>query len=353
MNTEGGKISVGRWMQEVGPEGDVALSSRVRLARNLEHLPFPNRAADDQLRQIQGQVDRATRQQPIPELAQVRSIDLSDYPALEREVLVERHLISPLLAQHPLYRSVILQPDETLSVMVNEEDHVRIQAIVSGLNLEEALGIAQRVDDFYAQRLDIAFSSELGFITACPTNLGTGLRASVMLHLPGLVMTGAIRQAVEAASQMHLAVRGLYGEGSNALGNIFQISNQITLGRTEKDIVRSLEVATRQLVGQERAARQALLNQAQTALDDRVNRAYGLLRFAKAISSEEAMRLLSDVWLGMDLGLLPASDKAAWRSLLIIIRPATLQKLAGRELEPAERDRFRAGIIREQLARNG
>lgn len=335
-------------MRGNGPEGDVVLSCRIRLARNLKDIPFPRIASEKQLLEVSEAVEAATAKAPAA-LGRLRVLRLDDLPDIERAALVERHLISPMLAQNPSHRAVVLRDDEAISVMVNEEDHLRIQTMFPGLDLDKALALADEVDDAYEQVLDVAFSPELGFLTACPTNVGTGLRASVMVHLPALAMTGQIQKLVKASSQVGLAVRGLYGEGTQSVGNIFQISNQLTLGRSEEQIAGHLASVTRQVVGQEREARGRLLEQARLAIDDRVHRAFGLLGNVRSVTSQEAMALLSDVRLGIDLGLIKDIKPEVLKDLLVAIRPATLQKLVGRSLGPDERDIERASLVRSRL----
>ncbi len=345
---QGGVLS--RWMRENGPDGDVVLSSRVRLARNLKGIPFPRIASEKQLEEVMDAIESATQRAPAS-VGRLRVLRLDDLPGIERVALLERHLISPMLAQNPDHRAVVLRDDEAISVMVNEEDHLRIQAMFPGLDLDEVLGLTNLVDDFYDQALDIAFSPQLGFLTACPTNVGTGLRASVMVHLPALAMTGQIQKLVTASSQLGLAVRGLYGEGTEPVGSIFQISNQLTLGRTEEQIVNHLASVTRQVVAQEREARGRLLESSRLAVDDRVHRAYGLLANVRSVNSQEAMVLLSDVRLGIDLGLIKDVEPTVLKDLLVAIRPATLQKLVGRSLGADERDIERASLVRARLAK--
>lgn len=339
-----------QWMEGTGPSADIVLSSRVRLARNIDELPFPHRMSEEQGKQVLDVVGEAVaRINRSRELGKLEMTPLASLTPLDRQVLVEKHLISPQLAQDARHAGVILRQDESISVMVNEEDHLRIQCLCSGLQLEEAHALAGRVDDALEQTVGYAFDEQRGYLTACPTNVGTALRASVMMHLPALVMTNQIGRVLTAISQLGLAVRGLYGEGTEAIGNIFQISNQITLGQTEEDIIANLKGVTRQIIDQERAARDALLKGTRDQLEDRVCRAYGLLGNARIMSSEEAMRLLSDVRLGIDLGLLPNLAPRALNELLVVTRPGFLHKLANQELTPFERDLKRASLIRERL----
>jgi len=339
---------VSQWMRGVGPDRDVALGSRIRLARNLTRIPFPGVAGDEQAAEVVRRVRAAVEQSP--ELRHLNFVEISSLSPLDRHLLVERHLISPRHAQDVKHKAVVLRDDEVVSVMVNEEDHVRIQVLMPGLQLIAAWELADKVDDAFEQHLPYAFHEERGYLTACPTNVGTGLRASVMVHLPALVSTDQINRIIGAVGKFGLTVRGLYGEGTQALGNIFQFSNQVTLGHAEMDIIQHLINVTRQVIDQEREARQTMLKRSKTLLEDRVNRAYGILAYARVLSSQEALQHLSDVRLGIDLGLIDGLKPEILQELLVAIRPAHLQKRVGRELTPAERDVLRATLIRERIA---
>lgn len=339
---------VSEWMKGVGPDKDVALGSRIRLARNLTGIPFPAVADERQAAEVVRQVREAVARSP--ELRGMHFVEMESLSSLERHLLMERHLISPPHARGGRRKAVVLRDDEVVSVMVNEEDHVRIQVLMPGLQLMPAWRLADKVDDALEQRLPYAFLEERGYLTACPTNVGTGLRASLMVHLPALVSSGQVGRIVQAVGRFGLVVRGLYGEGTQALGNIFQFSNQVTLGHSETDIVHHLINVTRQVIDQEREARQMLLRRNKTALEDRVARAYGTLAHARLLSSQEALQLLSDVRLGIDLGLIDGLKPEILQELLVAIRPAHLQKRTGRELSPAERDVLRAALIRERIA---
>ncbi len=342
------------WMMGGGEEGDIVLSSRIRLARNLEGIPFPNRADAGQLAAVVAEMKNSVTDlnHMNPEKPErYEFAELDKFSALERYVLVEKHIISPNHAQQPDNRAIIIRNDAAVSIMVNEEDHLRIQCLASGLNLTEALFMANRIDDALEAKCSFGFNEKVGYLTACPTNLGTGLRASVMAHLPALALTKQINRIVNAATQLGLTVRGLYGEGTEAVGNIFQISNQLTLGYAEKEIIENLSSVVRQVVDHERNARNVLLSESEEALSDRVWRAYGLLRYARSISGQEALAKLSEVRLGIDLGIINEAPASIFNELLVTTRPNYLQKLAGaRQDEPIERDRLRALIIREKLA---
>ena len=334
-------------MKGTGPDRDVALGSRIRLARNLAGMPFPGVAGERHATEVVRQVRTAVEQ--AAELNHLHFDAMDALSPLERHLLVEDHLISPPHAREGQHKAVVLRDDEVVSVMVNEEDHVRIQVLMPGLQLSAAWELANEIDDAFEKYLPYTFSEERGFLTACPTNVGTGLRASLMVHLPALVTTGQVGDIIQAVGKFGLVVRGLYGEGTQALGNIFQFSNQVTLGHSETDIVQHLINVTRQVTDQEAEARQTLLRRNKTLLEDRVARAYGTLAHARVLSSHEALQLLSDVRLGIDLGLIDGLKPEILQELLVAIRPAHLQKRTRRESSPAERDVLRATLIRERI----
>jgi protein arginine kinase len=337
-----------RWMDGAGPDADTVISSRVRVARNVRGLPFPYLASDEQTAKVQQIITGAAaeRKEAFNEFTLLL---MEKLPPLEKQVLVEKHLISPFLARESHHGALLLRQDEAVSIMINEEDHLRIQAILPGLQLEEAWQEADRYDDLLEEGVNYAFDESTGYLTACPTNVGTGLRVSVMFHLPALIMTKQVNRLLGALSQVGLAVRGIYGEGTEIIGNLVQVSNQITLGQPEEEIIRNLSGVTRQIIAQEQAARQALLNDSRARLADRSWRAFGLLKNAQIMSSQEAMQLLSDVRLGFDLGLIKGVDRKLLNELLVIIRPASLQLLAGKELNGDERDLERPVQIKRRL----
>lgn len=341
--------ALSKWMEATGPASDIVLSSRVRLARNIEGLPFPHLMSEEQVEQVIKLVEAAVRELNLMGVApKVELYRLGTAAPLDREVLVEKHLISPHHARESR-AAVAISDDEAISIMVNEEDHLRIQCLFPGLQLDEAWKLASRVDDALEQKITYAFSEKRGYLTACPTNIGTGIRASVMMHLPGLVLTNQAGRVIAAMSQVGLVVRGLYGEGTEAIGNIFQVSNQITLGHTEEEIIDNLKAVARQIIDQENAAREMLRKEMKEQLEDRIGRAYGLLSSARIMTSEEAMRLISDVRLGIDLGIITNVKPRVLNEFLVLTRPGFLQKLAGKELSPFDRDVRRASLIRERL----
>ncbi len=341
---------VSAWMDGSGHLAQIAISSRVRLARNLREEPFPHLLSDNQGRSVVEKIKEAIG--PVNSAEPGLNLELAmlnELSQLDRQLLVEKHIMSPQHAGTPTNRAIIISEKEILSIMVNEEDHLRIQCLLSGLQLEEAWNRAVKTDDLLESRLNYAFDVRLGYLTACPTNIGTGLRASVMMHLPGLAMTNQANRVLQALSQLGLAVRGMYGEGTEAVGNLLQISNQITLGKTEDEIINNLSLVTKQVIEQEKMARNFLLKEAQDQLEDRIGRAFGVLTNARIINSQEAMGLLSDMRLGIDLGILKNIDHRDINELLVSTRPSYLQKISNHELSSQERDKKRAEVIRSKL----
>ncbi len=321
-----------------------AVSTRVRLARNVCELPFPARMTPAQREALISQVSAALLASPQDGFS---AVSLTDANRLEAQGLVERHLISPELAAGDKPRAVLLSRDQRLSVMVGEEDHLRIQALLPGLALETALAEAFRADTLLDGALPYAFEEERGYLTACPTNLGTGLRASVMLHLPILTETGALRAIANTAGKMGLAVRGLYGEGSKAHGALYQISNQVTLGLSEEEIVARVGSVVEQILAREAEALAAFREKSPSVFENRVWRALGLLQNARLLSAEEGIALLSDLRLG--LGILPGVEEETLSALLTDIQPVQLILRAGEMLTPEARDRLRADVVRARL----
>ncbi|MBI4370729.1 MAG: ATP--guanido phosphotransferase [Elusimicrobia bacterium] len=334
------------WAEAEGPEHEVVLATRARLARNLR-LPFPGRAGAAVLKRVLEQVLAAA---PKAGLKGAAVFKLSDLDETDRTFLVERHLASPALATRPAGRGVIVGERETLAVMVNEEDHLRLAALLPGLRLREAHAAADRLDDGLSAALDFAFRDDLGFLTACPTNLGTGLRASCLMHLPGLVMTGALGRLLEGLTRAGLVARGLYGEGTRVIGDFFQISNATGFGRSEAEILAALEKAAAAIVGREKEARAALSAEAsRTRLEDEVHRSAALLAAARLLSFEEAQHHLSRLRLGLALGWKLPGDLAAVNDLTLATQPAHLDLSAEKTLFPQERDALRASLVRRRL----
>lgn len=344
------QFSLSRWMEGSGPDIDIVISSRVRAARNITGHTFPCLASTDETAAVFNRINAALGGKPGLENFTFWPMNkLSD---LEKQALVEKHLISLFLARESNNGALLLREDEALGIMVNEEDHLRIQSILPGLQLEEAWGETDKLDDIIEEDIEYAFDQNYGYLTACPTNIGTGLRASVMLHLPALIMTRQIGRFLGTLPQVGLTVRGLYGEGTEVIGNIVQVSNQVTLGLSEEEIISNLHSVVRQVIEQEQNARQALLDKKRASLADKAWRALGLLRYAQVMSSQEAIQLISDLRLGYDLGLIKTVDHKLLNELLVLIRPGCLQLLAKRELNDRERNLERPVQIKEALDRH-
>jgi len=340
--------NLGEWLRGTGPDVDVVVSTRIRLARNIAGVPFTTRASKKQKSEIEARVREAVEKSLL--VPRLEYISVERLPQLDRLFLVERQLISRELAsalEGP--RGVAFDERESVSVMVNEEDHLRIQVMRSGLALEEAWAEIDRVDDDLEAKLNFAFHDRFGYLTACPTNVGTGLRASVMLHLPALGITKQIEKVFKALQRINLVVRGLYGEGSRASGDLYQISNQVTLGRAEPKLLEELREVIAMILNYERQARQALLKERRQGEQDRVARAIGTLGSAQMITSDETMELLSAVRLGIHLNLLDDLPASMVNQLFIQSQSAHLQKLTGQELDGEARNFARAKFLRKKL----
>jgi protein arginine kinase len=347
------------WLRGEGEAVDVVMSSRVRLARNLAGFPFMSGASPTDAQQT---LDLCRKQILASGLGErIIWFNLHESPPAERTLLMERHLIS---AQHVRGKQAngsggtdtprgvaVALPSERLSIMINEEDHLRIQIVRSGLALTDAFEDIDRVDDELESGLDMAYSSRFGYLTACPTNVGTGIRVSLMLHLPGLVITGEIEKAQRAARDMSLAVRGFYGEGSEAAGDFFQVSNQTTLGKSDEVILHEFQhEIIPKIIEYERASRRKLMDKRRSLLEDRVFRALGQLRHARLMSAEESMQLLSQVRLGVVLGLIEGIDQQTVTPLMLLTQPAHLQRVLGRQLTQSQRRVERATLLRDRLS---
>ena len=335
------------WMKGSGPHSDIVMTSRVRLARNLRGHPFPGFSSESQRMAMLHEVRPVV--ESLPEMKGGYSEEYSALSKIKKQVLVERHLISREHAARSTGCAVAVERKQSISIMINEEDHFRIQGIRPGLNLRSAFELVDRADTELEGRLPYAFDQRLGYLTACPTNLGTGMRASVMLHLPALVLTDQVNQVIKAVHKIGLAVRGLYGEGTDALGNLFQISNQHTLGERESEIILQIEKVIERVIASEQAARAKLREDNPTMLNDQVGRAYAILKYAHILSSKEALNLLSMLRLGADLDIIPGCDRSILDLLLLENQPAHLQLQARRELSAEERDGLRAEITRHRL----
>jgi len=341
----------GEWLRGNGPMSEIVISSRIRLARNVTGSPFLSRCTRSQRQNLEKKLrETILGAQIAPE---VLYVDLDAAPEIDRQLLVERHLISKPHAATEGARGVAVGDNETVSIMVNEEDHLRIQVLRSGLQLEEAWEQINKIDDKLESTLDYAFHPRFGYLTACPTNVGTGIRVSVMLHLPALKLTGEIEKVFRAAKDMRLAVRGLYGEGTEATGDFYQISNQTTLGKTEEEIISDFKhVVIPKIIEYEQHARRTLRDDRTLQLDDKVGRALGVLRSARLIASEETLLLLSHLRMGLHLGRIKDIELRTINELFLLTQPAHLQKLQGRKLEGDVRRAMRADYIRQRLGAN-
>jgi protein arginine kinase len=341
--------STGEWLRGEGPASDVVVSSRIRLARNLSDHPFLSTAGSTERTEI----FRAIADEVLAVSGDGRTflVEVDRADPVDREVLVERHLISRQHAMGEGTRGVAISSDETRAVMINEEDHLRMQALRSGLQLRAAWEDVSEIDDVLGERLPFAFDRQLGYLTACPTNVGTGIRASVMVHLPALKLTKEIERVARAAKDMRLAIRGLYGEGTEAIGDLYQISNQVTLGVAEEEVLEVLgERTIPKIVDYEKTAQDKLARTRSSQLDDKIWRAYGILCHARRISSDETQTLLSSLRMGIHLGRFDVFDLRRLNELFLHTQPAHLQKLHGRTLSEDEQGVVRADYLRSRLS---
>lgn len=332
------------WYMEKSLDNGIAVSSRIRLARNIKGLPFPSRMTNDDRQKLNNMVKNAILESKTPFSKSLKFIDMEDVPENERFSMVERHIISPEFASSRKPRAIIISEDESVCIMIGEEDHLRIQVIYAGLELEKAYDVAEKLDTLLCGSLDFAFDNNLGFLTECPTNLGTGLRASVMLHLPIIEGEGGISDLAQSVNKIGFTVRGMYGEGSKAIASLYQISNQITLGISEKNALDNLKIITTQLIEREQKARESLNK---IKVEDLCMRALGLLSNARLLSSEETMKLISRIKLGQSLGIIDSKDINPVK-LFVEAQPYMLMRKFG-TMSADERDIYRANFIREEI----
>src|ERR1017187_797628 len=330
-----------------GPHDRIVMSSRVRLARNLREAAFPGWAKKLERVRVLELLRPAI--ESLPEMKGAFSGTMDSLSSLDKQILVERHLISREHAAKSAGSGLVLNREETLCFMINEEDHLRMQSLRPGLQLRQAWATIDQADTALEKKLNYAFSPELGYLTACPTNLGTGIRVSAMLHLPGLVLSEQINPIIQSVNKLGLAVRGLYGEGTEALGNVFQVSNQMTLGESEEAIVERLEKVLAQIIEHEENARQTLMEKKPKLVLNHIGRAYGILANAHSISSKETMNQLSFLRLGVDMELFPGTQRSLVDELFLITQPAHLQKQVSDRLSAEERDLIRSDMVRERL----
>ena len=340
--------TVGEWLKGEGPDSDIVVSSRIRLARNLADHKFHMRSTPAELEAIESEIGGFLREND-GRFAKLY-YRMADLDEIERHILVERHLISREHATAESPRAVAASDDERLSIMVNEEDHLRLQVLRSGMRLVEAWKEIDELDTRLSRAFKFAYHAKWGYLTACPTNVGTGIRVSVMLHLPALVLTREIEKVFRAMSKINLAVRGLYGEGTQAYGDLYQISNQTSLGKPEEKIIDNIESVVPGIIAYERKARKHILATSRLQTEDRLHRALGMLKTARLLTSEETMHLLSAIRLASAIGVLPEIQTAIINEIFLLSQPAHLQKVTGRALTPEERDIERASYVRKRLS---
>ncbi len=341
------------WLRTDGKEGDVVLSSRIRLTRNFDRMPFPNRSSRTQLAAVEGTVKAV-----LPEIEEAagqrfRHVRMEDITPLEREMLCVKHFVSRNLVREPEGRSVLVSEDQCISIMVNEDDHLRITCMAPGLDLEHPLGRALGLDDAISDRIPMAFDDKLGYLTSWPTNLGTGLKVSVIMHLPGLVYTENIDKIIQVSAQLGIQIRGIYTSGREVIGNLYRVSNQLTLGFSETELTGNVRTAVMEIAAQERRARKALELHQTLVLEDHVWRAYGSLRYARRMHSGDALSLMSKLAMGIDLGMVDTVRSDFFPELLIVNREGYLKYIAEDENLPKEEIyRLRADTMRQVLARH-
>ncbi len=338
-----------KWYEQNVPDSDVVISSRVRLARNLENYLFSAKLEEENAIELVNEVKGLTTSLALAQSRKFYACNISTLTDIDKSAMVERHIVSPLLAEKKQTTGIILSEDETVSIMINEEDHLRIQAIVGGMNLEQAYEEANQIDDITNEKLQFAYDEKYGYLTSCPTNVGTGMRASCMVFLPALSAAGMLQKLLEEVGKYGVTIRGIYGEGTKSLGNIFQISNQKTMGNSEREIIENLKRIVQQVVKQERKRREYMLSVNSDELQDRVYRSYGILKYARQISSDDSMTLLSQLKFGFDTGLIKFDRPFNIHRLMMGVQPGSLQWSLGKIVGSATRDQSRAEYIRKEL----
>lgn len=336
-----------KWINAEGYLSNIVITSRIRIARNLEKYSFPAHSTKEVLKKVQAHISENIDSSHL--FDDFSCYNLDELSEIDSKVLVERHLISKAFGENRFAKTVYIDSTGVSSIMLNEEDHLRIQCIDAGLELEKLYEKINSIDDNLEGFLDFAFNDNWGYLTSCPTNAGTGIRASVMLHLPAMAMSNLIQKMIPSVLQIGLTIRGIYGEGSEITGNIFQLSNQVTLGHSEQDILQKIKGITQQIVETELNARKDLKKEAKLQISDRVNRAYGILKNARLMGHLEAMELLNVLRLGIDLEILNGFPLRLINDLFVLTRPSNLQSYKGRKLNPAQRDKVRADILREKI----
>jgi protein arginine kinase len=339
------------WMKAQGNNNDIVLSSRIRLARNLKDIPFPDRLTEEKGKDIVKLVEDAFYTSSHTEEAyKSKYLWLND--EWTNRSYFEKHLISQKLLSNYKKAAFIVDKDEVVSLMLNEEDHIRLQCITSGYNLEEAYDMANKLDNLLEEKLDYAFDEQLGYLAACPTNVGTGIRASVMVHLPALAMNSDMSKVLNAVTQVGMTIRGLFGEGSKGEGDLYQISNQITLGLSEEEIINNLKAVVNELIDREQWAREQLLKKHKYELEDKIYRSQGILKSAVLLNSKECLNLISNVRMGVEMGIIKDISMDTLNYLLVETQPATLQLISNAALSEKDRDFNRAKLVRQKLGGN-
>ncbi len=338
-----------KWYNEASKNSDVIISSRIRLARNLKKYPFSPKLTEKQALELVQEVKEASATIEAQTSEKFYSCNVDILSETDKEAMVERHIISPLLIAKNQSTGLILSENEKISIMINEEDHLRIQSITGGMNMGEAFRAANKIDDITNELLDYAFHEQYGYLTACPTNVGTGLRASYMVFLPALTVAGKIIKLAEQLGQYGIALRGTYGEATKSMGSLYQISNQKTLGSTEREIIENLNRIVEQVMKQERRQREYILTNSFDEIEDKVYRSYGVLKYATQLSSSDAMTLLAQLKLGMDMKLIQLGDDYNVHELMMEIQPGNLQSSLDKNVGSVQRDKYRADYIRKKL----
>lgn len=337
------------WINETGPSRDVVMTSRVRMARNIAAIPFPSLMQKSHAKDVAEKVQNSLHGKKLDSGSSFTFVNISDVPDVERQILVEKHLASQDLMRNHEISALVLDSEEKIVVMVNEEDHIRMQCILPGFQLNEAWEKLNQVDDIIEQSVEYAFHEQLGYLTCCPTNVGTGMRSSVMMHLPALTANNQMNAILHTISKVGLTARGIYGEGSEAVGNIYQISNQITLGPSEEELINNLIIICRQIIEKERIARRALRKTSGMQFEDALWRAYGILKNARVLNLKEFMAFISQMRLGVSMGLIPDFSLEDIDWLMTAGQPAGIMRKAGRTLEGEEINIARADVIRDAL----
>ena len=337
----------GNWLLENGPNSDIVLSCRIRLARNLKNELFPHYIKKENSKKLKENLKKIISN--CASLNNSEFYEMSDITHSQKMLLLERHLISKELAEKE-FGMLAVSSDEKLSIMVNEEDHLRLQAFGSGLQLSEVWEKINKLDDELAEQVEFAYSEKYGFLTACPTNVGTGMRCSILVHLPGIILINQLKSIHKAIEKLGLTIRGYYGEGSEAIGNFFQISNQITLGLSEEQIIDKINNIGKKIVEHEENARKVLLQESKIRLEDQIYRALGILKNARIISTNETMSLLSFIRLAVDLKIIKDITISTLNKILVFLQPSHLQKIANKKLSPKKHDFIHAKIIHEKFS---